>query len=334
MKFFKKKLAWVVLIFFVGGGWFAYQRFTRSDAPRETVVAARTVITKTIDVTGTVVAVQSADLAFETGGTVRAFHVKVGDSVRKGQVLAELDRRVLNAQYQEALTALEIAKRDLTLARREWEDLKPEEREAEKLNVAEADAHAQAIAQNISKTFLRAPFDGTVTAIVPAAHEAIAALSTVVTVVGAGGFEIEALTPESDIAQLHIGQTASVTFDAFSSSDVFPATLTTIEPQSTVVQDVVFYKTVFTIAPDVQQRLKVGMTADLDVETAKKENVLAVPFRALLKEGGKTYAEVKRGDVFEKVVVTTGLEGDEGTVEIVSGLTDGAEITILTTKQP
>jgi hypothetical protein len=80
---------------------------------------------------------------------------------------------------------------------------------------------------------------------------------------------------------------------------------------------------------DLDDRLKEGMTANIDIETAKRESAPVVPFRALFKENGITYAEVKRGEnSFEKVVVTTGLEGDEGVIEILSGLKEGDEVTI------
>jgi multidrug efflux pump subunit AcrA (membrane-fusion protein) len=66
------------------------------------------------------------------------------------------------------------------------------------------------------------------------------------------------------------------------------------------------------------------MSVDIDIVTAKRERVLAVPFRALLSRGEKTFATKSHADgTAEEVVVTTGLEGDDGTVEILTGLREG-----------
>jgi multidrug efflux pump subunit AcrA (membrane-fusion protein) len=147
-----------------------------------------------------------------------------------------------------------------------------------------------------------------------------------------GDFLIEARVPESDIAKVTMDMRAQITFDALSPDEIFDAEVVEIALSSTTVQDVVSYIVKFHLAK-TDDRLKDGMTANIDIETAKKENVLLLPFRALVKEGGKTYAEVKRGEnQLEKVEVATVLEGDEGLVEIKSGLKEGDEI-VISTKQ-
>ena len=119
-----------------------------------------------------------------------------------------------------------------------------------------------------------------------------------------------------------------VTFDAFPVTEKFHAVATDIDTAATVVQGVVSYVVKFRLE-ESDERLKEGMTANIDVETAKREGVLTVPFRTLFKSAGVTYSEVKRSDAsFEKVEVTTGLEGDEGIIEITSGLKEGDEVTI------
>jgi len=110
--------------------------------------------------------------------------------------------------------------------------------------------------------------------------------------------------------------------------EIFDAEVVDIAKSSTVIQDVVSYVVKLHLN-NTDARLKDGMTANIDIETAKRENVLTVPFRALTKEGGKTYAQVKQANgTFVKTEVTTGLEGDDGTIEIKSGLKEGNEVTI------
>lgn len=122
--------------------------------------------------------------------------------------------------------------------------------------------------------------------------------------------------------------TAHITFDSLSNQDIFEGEVQSIDPAATVIQDVVSYTVQFHLAR-YDERLREGMTGNIDIETAKQTGVLWVPFRALVKEGTQSYAQVKRADTtFEKVAVTTGLEGDDGTVEIKSGLKEGDEVAI------
>ena len=93
-----------------------------------------------------------------------------------------------------------------------------------------------------------------------------------------------------------------------------------IEPAATVVQDVVSYVTRFRLA-DAEDRLRAGMSAPIDAVTAKAENVLAVPFRAVIREGAKNYVELSQdGLTALKREVVLGLEGDEGMIEVKKGL--------------
>ena len=127
--------------------------------------------------------------------------------------------------------------------------------------------------------------------------------------------------------------TAHITFDSLSSDDIFESVVQSIDPAATIIQDVVSYKVQFRLAR-IDERLREGMTGNIDIETAKREGVLWVPYRALTKEGTKTYTEVKQADqTFKKVEVTTGLEGDEGTIEVKSGLKEGDEVTIGATQK-
>jgi multidrug efflux pump subunit AcrA (membrane-fusion protein) len=68
------------------------------------------------------------------------------------------------------------------------------------------------------------------------------------------------------------------------------------------------------------------MTANVDIETARRENVLSIPQRALISRDGKTYVAVPDGDNRREVEVQTGLKGSFGTVEVTGGLNEGDTI--------
>jgi multidrug efflux pump subunit AcrA (membrane-fusion protein) len=130
--------------------------------------------------------------------------------------------------------------------------------------------------------------------------------------------------PESDIVKLAVGQQAEVTFDALGLEQKFAAVISSIEQAETKIQDVIYYK----VRLQPAQRdlaLKSGMTANITVFTAQKNNVLIVPSRAV-KTNAEKYVEILKDDkTVERRTVVVGLRGDEG-VEIVSGVVEGEEV--------
>lgn len=145
---------------------------------------------------------------------------------------------------------------------------------------------------------------------------------------------IESKVPESDIVKIKLGQHADITFDALTLDDIFDSEIIEIDPASTTIQDVVYYKIKLKLNT-VDIRVKPGMSANIDVKTAEKNNVLSIPTRAIKIEGSKKFVDVlqEADNTTKKVYVETGLEGDEGMVEIKSGLRgDEKVVTFVTVK--
>lgn len=138
---------------------------------------------------------------------------------------------------------------------------------------------------------------------------------------------IEANVSEADIVKVKLGGKANVTFDALSPQDVFAGEVIEIDPAATVIQDVVYYGIKLRLE-SVDSRLKPGMSANIDLKTAQKEGVLMVPQRAVKEDdGGIKYVEILKADnTTERRTVETGLEGDEGMVEITRGLKEGEKV--------
>lgn len=316
----------LVILILIGGFW--YWRGRKQEKTLPTEVVRRGNVTETVSVTGAVVPERFAELSFQKTGIVEQVLVKEGDFVREGQIIALLDSSVLQSQLNEARLAQKVAEEDEKLARRNhWKKLAPEERATKKLASERAREDVRTIAEQTKERVLTAPFEGWISALDIKTGETAAVDKVIARIAAAGDkFIIEARVPESDIAKITTDTRARVTFDAFPADEIFDAAVSEIDTSATVVQDVVFYVVKFSLIK-MDERLKDGMTANLDIETAKKENVLVAPFRALVKENGKTYAQVKRANgAFEKVEVITGLEGDEGLVEIKSGLKEGDEV--------
>ena len=310
----------------VGGG--LYYFFRPEAVVPETEQVRRGTVAETISVTGETVPDTYADLSFQQVGTLVGVLVKEGEEVEDGQILATIESPVLSAQFREAKIALQVAEKTETLARRNWDSLKPEEREAKKLATEQARATVNtARAQMINNT-LRAPFAGTITNLEARVGETIGVTDNIMRLAVGNELQVEARIPESDIVMLRPGMRATMTFDAFRQDEVFGATITAIDSGATIIDDVVSY--VITMKLDRNDdRLRDGMTANVDIESAKSEDVLMVSYRALERDGERYFANILGTDgQTERREVKIGLEGDEGEVEIREGLREGEKVTI------
>jgi HlyD family secretion protein len=180
-------------------------------------------------------------------------------------------------------------------------------------------------------TIIRAPADGTITKIDIKIGELAQALKEAIVLQDISNIYLEANINEANIASLNIGMPIDVTYDAFGSDKIFKGTITKIDPSSTLVSGVVNYK----VTASVEQviGIKPGMTANMTIKANEKNHVLVVPSRAILtdKNGNKTIRLVTNTKTKEwtEAPIITGMEGDSGMIEVVSGLKDGDEYVVL-----
>ena len=199
--------------------------------------------------------------------------------------------------------------------------------------ILSAQGQVEAAAANLENTVIRAPADGTVTSVDIKPGEIAAVGKQVVKVQDINNLHIEANISEANISNLKVTQSVEMTFDALGPDLKFTGTLQAIDPASTVVSGVVNYKIITAI--EKNDAIKPGMTANLTILVAKKDNVLVIPGRAVITESGKKIVRVISDPVkktYANVEVVTGLEGDGGLVEIVSGLTKDQQVVTLIKK--
>jgi len=186
---------------------------------------------------------------------------------------------------------------------------------------------------NLSKATLVSPVNGIITEVNNKPGEILGTgvIKETFSRVMSLDYIIESKVPESDIVKLKLGQHAKITFDALTTDDIFDGEVIEIDPASTTIQDVVYYQIKLKLnSTDV--RIKPGMSANIDIATSQKDNVVSVPSRAIKIEGKKKYVDVLQTDnTTKKVYVETGLEGDEGMVEIKSGLNGGEKVVTFVT---
>lgn len=198
-----------------------------------------------------------------------------------------------------------------------------------------AEASYQIALNNLAKASLISPTNGTITEINNKEGEVLGSgvIKESFAKIISDDLIIESKIPESDILKIKNGMAAEVSFDSLGEDEKFQAKIIEIDPAETLVQDVVYYKTKFKL-DNVDVRLKPGMTANIDIETAKKNDVFVIPMRAVKSENNQKYVEILKEDqTVEKIEVATGLEGDDGMIEIKSGLEEGSKVVTFTKTQ-
>lgn len=135
---------------------------------------------------------------------------------------------------------------------------------------------------------------------------------------------------ESDVTKISIGDPVELSFDAIA-NHTFQGSVVEIDESQTEISGVVYYKTTIALSSDdeLTKNLRSGMTVDVSIETDRKDSVLVAPRRAIITRDDKKFIRVvtnKDKGLFEEREVQTGLSGDNGLIEIVSGLEEGQEI--------
>ncbi|MEV6343607.1 biotin/lipoyl-binding protein [Actinoplanes sp. NPDC051851] len=344
----------VIGVVLVAGAIAAYETFSGSDdgttaaaSSDRTVTVSQGTVTKTVTADGTVESASTASASFETSGTVTSISVKVGDKVKKGQVLAKVDPAAAKRTLASAEADLDAANDALDRAEDAGSDTTDAENSVEEAELAVDDAEA-----GVTGTTLKAPMAGTVTAVNGTIGGTASGTGSSSSSSGGGsssggsssssssssssGFvEISDLTKmqitasfaEADATALKEDQTAAVTWNALSGTEE-TAKVTAIDPSGSTSNSVVTYGVTLTL-DTVPDGAKVGQTVSVVVTTGSKENVVFVNSAAITTVGTKHTVSVVSNGVTETRSVEIGLEGDSGT-EITSGLTAGEKVTVKT----
>lgn len=198
---------------------------------------------------------------------------------------------------------------------------------SQEASVEEAEANVAKFIAEIAKTVIISPISGVVTKQEANVGEIVSANENIVSLISEKDLQLEANIPEADIVNLKNGLEAVITLDAFGDDREFKAIIISIDPAGTIIEGVPTYKTTFEFITFADE-IKPGMTANVDIETGKKENVLSIPRRAVINGDDKTFVRVSIGNSIVEKEVETGLLGSNGWIEIVSGLEEGDEVII------
>ena len=324
----------------------------------DTAKVENTSIQTSITATGTIEPVTSVTVGTQVSGIVAKLYVDYNSVVRKGQVIAELDRTnlisELNAQKANLASAQSSLDYQLSNYNRyktlydkglvsadEFESVRLQYQQA-KEQVASSRESVRRAQTNLGYATITSPIDGVVLSKAVEEGQTVAAsfntpeLFTIAQ--DLTNMRVIADIDEADIGGVKEGQRVSFTVDAFP-DDQFEGSVTQVRQQATTESNVVTYEVVIS-APNNDLKLKPGLTANVTIFTLEKNNVLAVPAKALrfqpnealLKEGetvedceGMSKVWTKEGNVFKAHKVETGTTNGVLT-EIVSGVAAGTEV--------
>lgn len=180
----------------------------------------------------------------------------------------------------------------------------------------------------LNKTNLIAPLSGVITAVHQKVGEVVTANETILELQTTGNLEITAAVPETDAVKIKIGLPATVTLDAFPTADSLSATVAKVAPAAVTIEGVPTYATTL-LLNTTTEHLRPGLTVNVTVHADRRDNVIAVPRRAIFERDGKQLVRVLGKDSYTaEREVTTGLLGSDGAIEITSGLMENESVII------
>lgn len=324
----------------------------------ETAKVQRATIGSTVTATGTIEPVTKVEVGTQVSGIISKIYVDYNSEVKKGQLIAELDRTNLMSELASAKSNLEAAGSDLSYQKANHSRMKTlhdkglvsdDEYETARLSLRQAestyDMRKEAVAKaqtNLGYAYITSPINGVILSKAVEEGQTVAAGFTTPTLFTIAqdltDMRVIADVDEADIGDVAEGQKVEFTVDAYP-NETFEGQVTQVRQEATTESNVVTYEVVIS-APNPSLKLKPGLTANVTIHTLEQPNLLSVPTKALrftptadlLRKGdkiqdcsGNKKVWVREGNVIKAYAVQTGITNGTLT-QIVSGIKEGAEV--------
>lgn len=315
----------------------------------DTAAVAPANIMNSITATGTIEPVTSVTVGTQVSGIVSKLFVDYNSVVKKGQVIAELDKTNLMSQLNTAKTQLATAQSQLNyqtanykryktlfekglVAADDFDNAKLSYTQA-KEQVASAKEEVQRAQTNLGYATITSPIDGVVLSKSVEEGQTVAAsfstpeLFTIAQ--DLTNMQVVADVDEADIGDVKEGERVSFTVDAYP-DDTFEGEVKQVRQEATTTNNVVTYEVVIS-APNADLKLKPGLTSNVTIYTAERKGVLSVPSKALRFTPQKeTVGKMKIVDVANAKNKVWTIEGNSIVAHKVNiGMTDGTNTQIV-----
>ena len=279
--------------------WFFFRQSSKSVTTYKTAVVTRATISNTVTATGTIEPVKQVSVGTQVSGVIQKIYVDFNSIVKKGELLAELDKTPLLAQLASAKADLEAAASALRYQESNYNRIKQlfdkkaiSETDYEtalyqysnaKANYARSGSDVDRAKTNLGYAAIYSPIDGVVLNRAVDEGQTVAASFNTPTLFTIAQdltkMQVVANVDEADIGQVKEGQKVNFTVDAYP-DDNFAGTVKQVRLLATTTSNVVTYSVVID-APNPDLKLKPGLTASITAFTQEVENVLTVPAKAL-----------------------------------------------------
>ncbi|MDY6113931.1 MAG: efflux RND transporter periplasmic adaptor subunit [Alloprevotella sp.] len=324
----------------------------------ETAKVQRATIGSTVTATGTIEPVTKVEVGTQVSGIISKIYVDYNSEVKKGQLIAELDRTNLMSELASAKSNLAAAGSDLSYQKANHSRMKTlhdkglvsdDEYETARLSLRQAestyDMRKEAVAKaqtNLGYAYITSPINGVILSKAVEEGQTVAAGFTTPTLFTIAqdltDMRVIADVDEADIGDVAEGQKVEFTVDAYP-NETFEGQVTQVRQEATTESNVVTYEVVIS-APNPSLKLKPGLTANVTIHTLEQPNLLSVPTKALrftptadlLRKGdkiqdcsGNKKVWVREGNVIKAYAVQTGITNGTLT-QIVSGVKEGVEV--------
>jgi HlyD family secretion protein len=256
-------------------------------------------IAQSVTATGKIEPVDTVTVGTQVSGIIQYLYVDFNSKVKKGELLASLDKSLLQATLDQFKGNLLNAQSQLIFAKNNFNrqsllfktdaiskadyDTAVNTLDAAKAGVASAQAQVRSAQKNLSYADIYSPIDGVVlNRNISIGQTVAASFSTPTLFIIAKDItkmEVEANVDEADIGDVKAGNRSSFTVDAFI-TDQFAGTVTEVRLHPTVSSNVVTYTTIIN-APNDDMKLKPGMTANIIIYTKEVNNAMLIPAKAL-----------------------------------------------------
>jgi len=303
--------------------------FKKQSYTFETTEVTKGSIVNVVTATGTLEAITSVQVGTQVSGIVEKLYVDFNSKVKKGQVLAQLDKVALKSSVDQAMASLDQAKAEMDyqtatyertkalfdknlIAQADFDQAKYNYEQA-KASLKTAQAQYDKSIVNLGYATIYSPIDGVVTnRAVEEGQTVASSFSTpeIFTIAqDLTQMKVEADVDETDIGQVKDGQRVEFTVDAFPDAK-FTGTVSQIRLKPTTVSNVVTY-TVIINAPNPDLKLLPGLTADITIYVEEVKDVLTVPYKAIKFTPTADYL-AKMGKEMKKNGMPSGHKRDSG----------------------
>jgi len=350
MSFFKKhfKLIIFVVLIAAAGVFFSVRAQSNKDTKTEFNPKTETIISPTIQdiqekitLTGSVDALSKANLQFQTRGQLSWVGVKVGDTVKKYQAIASLNKEVLKKQLQADFNSYRSALATFDDTQDKYEDEKNNDtlsdemkrilvRSQNTLDNSVINYEIQDLA--IKYATLTSPIDGIVTQVEqPNSGVNITPSSATFTIIDPSSIYFKAQIDQEDVTRVKVGDKAEIKLDSFP-DEIFDSEITFISFTPVSGQTSTVYEIRFKLVNDDNNsslRYRLAMDGDVSIFLNKSENTITIPVDNLYQDEEQPYVFIKdkNTNTTTKQYVKIGIESDD-LVEILEGLNQDDQIVV------